>query len=37
MATSMLTVEIDAAPAEVWAVLADFGNIYTWNPVRPHT
>ncbi len=32
MATSMLTVEIDAAPAEVWAVLADFGNIYTWNP-----
>ncbi len=28
----ILTVEIDATPAEVWAVLADFGNIYTWNP-----
>jgi uncharacterized protein YndB with AHSA1/START domain len=32
-----LTVSIDASPERVWEVLADFGNIYRWNPGVKHS
>lgn len=32
MAVVTVHAEIDAPPAQVWAVLADFPNVYRWNP-----
>lgn len=32
-----LACTIDAAPDRVWEILADFGNIYRWNPSVKHS
>ena len=35
MKTVSATIEIDATPAEVWAVLADLASYPQWNPLFP--
>lgn len=32
MSAVVRRIEIEASPARVWEVLADFGNVYRWNP-----